>query len=205
MQAQKIKKNRLWKNFLHFLKKSFSNISKIHPKKSSYIFVYFWEMEPSSCNIKKFIIFSYIYRNENPRKISYISGNGTFLYFRKRNPNKLIIFQEVTFWTFLYYLLAAQASSFLIHFLWLTGHHAIPEVTTLISFFLGLMVCHATPEVTNLTSYNLCDLWDTMPCQRSPLSFLTQLVPGEAEGFPRGGKYPKDLPLPTFLVYLRPV
>ena len=113
-------------------------------------------MELSSSNIKKFIIFSDIYRNENPRKISYISGNGTFLHFRKRNPNKLTIFQEVTFRTFLYYLLAAQASSFLIHFLWLTGHHAIPEVTTLISFFW--------------------DLWFAMPHQKSLISPLTTFV-----------------------------
>ena len=33
-----------------------------------------------------------------------------------------------------YYLLAAQASSFLIHFLLLTGCHATPQVTTLISY-----------------------------------------------------------------------
>ena len=32
-----------------------------------------------------------------------------------------------------YYLLSVQTSSFVIHFLWLMGHHVTPEVTTLIS------------------------------------------------------------------------
>ena len=36
--------------------------------------------------------FSYISRNRNPKKIPYISGNGTFLYFRK-----LHIFQETSY------------------------------------------------------------------------------------------------------------
>ena len=40
--------------------------------------------------------FSYISENGNPQKNFYISGNGTFLYFRKRTPKKLIL-QEVTF------------------------------------------------------------------------------------------------------------
>ena len=51
-----------------------------------------------------------ILRNGNPPKIPYISRNGTFLYLRKlkpwkknyvsgnRNPKKLFIFEEVTFW-----------------------------------------------------------------------------------------------------------
>ena len=66
-------------------------------------------MELSSSNIKKFLIFSqkkaflifremelpYILGNENPEKIPYISGNGTFLYFGKRKPRKnIFIFQE---------------------------------------------------------------------------------------------------------------
>ena len=36
--------------------------------------------------------FSYISGNADPEKIPFISGNGTFLYFRK-----LLTFQEVTF------------------------------------------------------------------------------------------------------------
>ena len=31
----------------------------------------------------------------------------------------------------------------------------------------------------------------------------TQTLSREAEDFHRGGKYPKDVPLPTFLAYLR--
>ena len=53
-----------------------------------------------------------------------------------------------------------------------------------------------------LSSHNLCDLRDTMPRQRSPLSFPTQPLPKEAEDFPRGGKYPKDVPMAKFLAYL---
>ena len=41
----------------------------MHPEKSSYTF-----LKES---------FSYISGNENPEKVPYISGNGTFLYFRK--------------------------------------------------------------------------------------------------------------------------
>ena len=61
---------------------------------------------------------------------------------------------------------------------------------------------HATLEVTILISYKLCDLQDIMPRQMSPLLFPTQSVPGEAEEFPRGGKYSKVVPLPKFLAYL---
>ena len=55
-------------------------------------------MKLSSFNIKKFLIVSETKafliprETETPQKILYISGNGTFLYFRK-----LLIFQEVTF------------------------------------------------------------------------------------------------------------
>ena len=40
----------------------------------------------------------------------------------------------------------------------------------------------------------MCDLRDTMPGQISPT-----LLPTEAEGFPRGGSYSKDIPLLTCL------
>ena len=33
----------------------------------------------------------------------------------------------------------------------------------------------------------------------------TQPLPSEAEDFPMGGKYPKDVPVPTFLANLQPV
>ena len=44
-----------------------------------------------------------------------------------------------------------------------------------------------------------------MPRQRLPLSLPTQPKPREAEEFPGGGKYPKDIPQPRFLAYLQPV
>ena len=33
----------------------------------------------------------------------------------------------------------------------------------------------------------------------------TKLLPGEAEDFSRDSKYPKDVPLPTYLDYLHPI
>ena len=59
-------------------------------------------MELSSSSIKKIpyvfskVSFSYILGTRNLEKIPYILGNGTFLYFSKRKPKKLLIFQEVT-------------------------------------------------------------------------------------------------------------
>ena len=43
-----------------------------------------------------------------------------------------------------------------------------------------------------------------MPCHWSP-SASHPIIPREAEDFPRGGKYPKDMSLSTFLAYLKPV
>ena len=63
--SSKNKKNPFWKTYI-LLKKSFSYISKIHSN--------------------KVLIFSSILGNENPPKIPYILGNGTFLYFRKPKP-----------------------------------------------------------------------------------------------------------------------
>ena len=55
-----------------------------------------------------------------------------------------------------------------------------------------------------LTVQYLCDLQDARPCHWSP-STSHPTHPREAEDFPtRGGKYPKDLPLPTLLAYLQP-
>ena len=64
--------------------------------------------------------------------------------------------------------------------MWLTGHHPAPEVTTVISFFV-ITGYHATPEVTTLISH--------------------ATLPREVEDFHRGGKYPKDVPLPTFFFF----
>ena len=49
-------------------------------------------MQLSNSNIKKFLILSQkkafllFLKNGNPKEISYISGNGTFLYFTKQKP-----------------------------------------------------------------------------------------------------------------------
>ena len=69
----------------------------------------------------------------------------------------------------LYYLLAVQAFSFLIH---------LPFPNMVGQDIFG------TPPLTVLPA---------------------QPVPREAESFPRGSKYTKDVSLPTFLAYLQPV
>ena len=88
----KNKKIPLWKNFC-FLKKSFSYISKIHSKTSSYIFSYFAKWNFLTLILKNFLYFlkrklSLYYRKRKPRKIRHISGKGSLLYFRKRKPEK---------------------------------------------------------------------------------------------------------------------
>ena len=55
-----------------------------------------------------------------------------------------------------------------------------------------------------LTVWCLCGL--KTPCYDIFHQVLpAQPVPREAESFPRGSKYPKDVSLPTFLAYLQPV
>ena len=82
--------------------------------------------------------------------------------------------------------MAAQASNFLIH----------PTFSSTVS--------QDTFGNLPLTVQYLCDLWDVMPRHWSrSTSHLALLL--EAENFPRGGKHPKDEPLPTFLAYLQPV
>ena len=67
LKLEKLKKKNTLKTFLHFL--------------------IFWEMELSSCNIKKFLVFSYIFQErETLKNIPNISGN--------RNLKKHFIFQE---------------------------------------------------------------------------------------------------------------
>ena len=152
----------------------------------------------------KLFSFKKLNKNSLPLKSSYISRNEKHLIKFFYTLNKTLL-GETGCLSNLYYLLAVQASSFLIHFLWLTWHRVAPEVSTLISLFLSLIRHHPRPEVTTLISYKLCYLQDTLPCQKSPLSLPTKLVPREAKEFPRGDKYPKDVPLHTFLAYLQPV
>ena len=55
-----------------------------------------------------------------------------------------------------------------------------------------------------LTVQYLYDLRDAMPHHWLPSTYHPTLS-REAEDFPRGDKYPKDVPLLTFLAYLEPV
>ena len=79
----------------HFLSPSSINRKNLPGKKIPL----FWEMKLSCSSIKNFLyflkrkIFLY-FKNGDPKKIPYISGNGAFLYFRE-----LLLFQEVTFQT----------------------------------------------------------------------------------------------------------
>ena len=79
----------------------------------------------------------------------------------------------------LYYLLAAQASRFLIY----------PPFPSTVS--------QDTFGTLSLTVQYLSDLLDTMPRHWSPSTSYPTL-PREAEDFLKDGKYPKDVPLPTF-------
>ena len=61
-----------------------------------------------------------------------------------------------------------------------------------------------SPSALHLTVQPLCVLRDFMPRHWSPsASHLTLL--SVSENFPRGGKYPKNVPLSTFLAYSEPV
>ena len=86
----------------------------------------------------------------------------------------------------LYYLQAAQASSFLLHFLFLST------------------VSKATFGKLHLTAQPLCDLRDAMPSHWSPSASHPTLT-RETEDLPRGGKYSKDVLLPILLAYLQQV
>ena len=74
-----------------------------------------------------------------------------------------------------------QRSPLSSHFLWLTGHHAVSDVSTLISLFVTYRTpCCVTSHHSHLIFYDLCD---TKPCQRSlllSLTFPTQSLPREA-------------------------
>ena len=123
-----------------------------------------------------------------PRKTnSYISGDRTFL------PQSLLILtldktplEETGCLRNLYCLLPAQASSFLFY---------QPFPNTVSCSTLGTLLHTVQP---------FCELWNTMPPHWSP-SASHPTFPSEAVHFLRGGKYPKDVPLPTLLAYLKPV
>ena len=57
-------------------------------------------------------------------------------------------------------------------------------------------------DFTLTPNQHLCYLWDTMPRQWSPGA--SHPLPKEAEDFPRGEKYFRHMPLPTYLIYFSP-
>ena len=83
-----------FKNFLYFLvfqerklRKKFLIFQEMKTLKKLLIFKK-WNFSVCLGNIFNIFSkksFSYILGNKNPEKICYISGNGTFLYFRKQN------------------------------------------------------------------------------------------------------------------------
>ena len=121
--------------------------------------------------------------------------NKTFLNFKAPNKlNKTFLYSkkppigETTCLSNHCYLLAAQAFSFLVHPLSQTvSQDTYPSLDTL-----------------SLTVQNLCDLQDAM-LRHWSLSTYHPTLPRKAEIFPNGGKYPKDVPLLTFLAYLQPI
>ena len=146
----------------------------------------------------------------------YFLKKNFFLYFRKWNflasKNLIKLFyalNKTPLWETgclnnHYFSLAAQGPNFLIHLLWLTGHHTVPEVTILVSFFVTYMTpCHSRGQ----SSYLLQPLWLTghhaTPEVTTLISHPTS--PRETEDFPKGGKYLKDVHLSTLLAYLQPV
>ena len=72
----------------------------------------------------------------------------------------------------------------------------LPHVTGTPPWLFRLVRVSTGSECLGIKFFNLltCDLWDTMPCQRS-----LRLIPREAEHFPRGDYHSKHVPLPTYL------
>ena len=101
--SKKIKKIHPEKISFNFKKENFlapksSQKSELKNQKGSHFFLktfsyflIFWEIKLSGSNDKKFLIY---YQKKN---FSYISGNGTFIYFRQRKPYKLpeVIFRAL--------------------------------------------------------------------------------------------------------------
>ena len=85
----------------------------------------------------------------------------------------------------LYYLLAAQASSF-------NSSPPLPKRSQ-----LG-HTSYPTPQCPAPVLLQDATLGHWLPSDSHPS------LPREAEDFPKGGKYPKDMPLPTFLAYFQP-
>ena len=54
-------------------------------------------MELPGSNIKRFLIFSYILGNGNPKKIPYVSGNRTFKSRARKKKEKKSILKKITY------------------------------------------------------------------------------------------------------------
>ena len=77
----------IWSHLAHFLSPSLRKIKKIHPEKNS---LHLGKRNFLALILRNFLYFLkrklFLYfRKRKPRKIPYISGNGTFLYFLKTN------------------------------------------------------------------------------------------------------------------------
>ena len=79
-----------------------------------------------------------------------------------------------------------------------------------IQFFNSRLFCKTVNQFTfntlPLTVQHLGNLWNTMPLHYMLCHQLrpTPLLPRQAEVFPGGEKYPKHVPLLTYLVYSSP-
>ena len=158
-------------------KLSSSNIKNVFIFSQKKAFLVFWETKIP----KKFLIFQ-------EAELFYISGS---LYFRKWN---FIAQKYLTKFCYsltktplgksgclssLYYLPAAQGSRFLIHL-------SFPNTVSRDIF-----------GTLPLTVQYSCDLRKAMPRHWSP-STCHSTFSREAKDFPRGGRYHKEVPLPTF-------
>ena len=125
---------------------------------------------------------------------------------------------------FFFFFLNAQASSFLIHHLcylrdvmprqWSPGaSHPSPLTSSLtlpwaIARFLDPFYTFSPAhrrvirDFTLTPNQHLCYLWDAMPRQWSPGA--SHPLPKEVEDFPRGEKYFRHMPPPTYLIYFSP-
>ena len=106
---------------------------------------------------------------------------------------------------FAFYFLCFQQNSFRRN--WMLEQPLVFTGCSSIHFFNSLpfpkTVSQAVLGTLSLTVQHQCDLRDTIPLYCSPITSHPTLT-GEAEGFPKAGKYPKHVTLPTYLDYLQP-
>ena len=91
-------------------------------------------------------------------------------------------------------------------FFFLTSQiHELQALPFVIYFFLAFPLYNTVSEVTigilPLIAHHLCNLRDGMPRQWSPGVFLNPL-PREVKGIHGGSKYPRKMPLFTYIAYM---